>query len=187
MRVSPRPLTPPDDLGDDVVTLRLRRESDAPHITRGRRDREARRWLGDAGTVDASPAAAVERARVQWSTGQGAPFVIADARTDEPLGQIRLIVLDEDVAALAYTVYPEVRGLGVATRAVRLITRWALEELGLRAVVLETDVRNRASLRVAEKAGYRRTGERPDPQAAEDGAVLAVFEARRPASSEQDR
>lgn len=31
----PLPGAPPEDLGDGVVTLRLRRESDAPQITRG--------------------------------------------------------------------------------------------------------------------------------------------------------
>jgi len=191
----PLPGAPPEDLGDGVVTLRLRRESDAPQITRGRRDQEARRWLGDAGAVDASPAAAVERARMQWSTGQGAPFVIADSRTDEPLGQIRLMFHD-DAASLVYIVYPEVRGLGVATRAVRLITRWALQELGLRTIVLEADVRNAASIRVAEKAGYRRRADRPEPGARdghraqapeagrspvpEDARVLAVFESGPP-------
>ncbi|EWS82741.1 GNAT family N-acetyltransferase [Brachybacterium phenoliresistens] len=187
----PLPGAPPEDLGDGVVTLRLRRESDAPQITRGRRDQEARRWLGDAGAVDASPAAAVERARMQWSTGRSAPFVIADARTDEPLGQIRLMIHD-DAARLVYIVYPEIRGLGVATRAVRLITRWALQELGLRTIVLEADVRNAASIRVAEKAGYRRRADRPEPHdrdrdgdrspeagrspAPGDAPVVAVFE-----------
>lgn len=128
---------------------------------------------------------------MQWSTGQGAPFVIADSRTDEPLGQIRLMFHD-DAASLVYIVYPEVRGLGVATRAVRLITRWALQELGLRTIVLEADVRNAASIRVAEKAGYRRRADRPEPRdrdghraqapgagrspGAGDARVLAVFE-----------
>jgi RimJ/RimL family protein N-acetyltransferase len=46
----------------------------------------------------------------------------------------------------------------VATRAVRLLSGWALRELRLPRVQLLADVDNVASQRVAEKAGFRREG-----------------------------
>jgi len=52
----------------------------------------------------------------------------------------------------------EARGRGVATRALRLIAAWAVEEIGAGRVQLYTDPANEASQRVAEKAGFRREG-----------------------------
>jgi RimJ/RimL family protein N-acetyltransferase len=40
----------------------------------------------------------------------------------------------------------------------RLISRWAIEDAGAERVQLRADVRNAASLRVAEKAGFTREG-----------------------------
>ena len=52
------------------------------------------------------------------------------------------------------------RGRGVATRALRLLSDWALspDGLGLARVQLTTDVDNPASQRVAERAGFEREG-----------------------------
>ena len=46
----------------------------------------------------------------------------------------------------------------MAGRALRLVTDWALEGLGLERVELRIDVANEPSIRVAERAGYRRDG-----------------------------
>jgi hypothetical protein len=50
------------------------------------------------------------------------------------------------------------RGRGVAGRALRLLSDWAIEGLGLERVELRIDVANDPSIRVAERAGYRREG-----------------------------
>ena len=52
----------------------------------------------------------------------------------------------------------ENRGRGITTRAVRLVCRFALDELGLERLELTTDAENYASQRVAEKVGFRREG-----------------------------
>jgi RimJ/RimL family protein N-acetyltransferase len=46
----------------------------------------------------------------------------------------------------------------VASWALRLASRWALEEVGLERIQLRADVRNEPSLRVAERAGFHREG-----------------------------
>ncbi|WP_143232527.1 GNAT family N-acetyltransferase [Actinoplanes regularis] len=46
------------------------------------------------------------------------------------------------------------RGNGFAVEAARAVSRWALTELGLVRVALQTDTRNVASRRVAESAGF---------------------------------
>jgi RimJ/RimL family protein N-acetyltransferase len=50
------------------------------------------------------------------------------------------------------------RGRGICTRALRLLARHGLDELGLQRVDLITDPDNVASQRVAEKVGFQREG-----------------------------
>lgn len=59
---------------------------------------------------------------------------------------------------VGYWCAAEARGRGVATRALRLLSRYGFEELGLQRLELITDPDNLASQRVAEKVGYRREG-----------------------------
>jgi len=59
---------------------------------------------------------------------------------------------------IGYWCAPEARGRGVATRALRLLCRHALDDLRLERLELVTDPDNRASQRVAEKVGFRREG-----------------------------
>ena len=53
---------------------------------------------------------------------------------------------------------PEARGRGIATLALRTISRWAVDELRLGRLELAADPENHASQRVAEKAGFQREG-----------------------------
>ena len=59
---------------------------------------------------------------------------------------------------IGYWVAATERGRGVCTRALRVLSRWALEELELQRLDLITDPDNLASQRVAEKVGFRREG-----------------------------
>lgn len=61
-------------------------------------------------------------------------------------------------ARLGYWVAADARGRGICTRALRLLSRYALGELGLQRLELITDPDNTASQRVAEKVGFRREG-----------------------------
>jgi RimJ/RimL family protein N-acetyltransferase len=59
---------------------------------------------------------------------------------------------------IGYWVAAPVRGRGVCTRALRVLSRHALDELELQRLELITDPDNLASQRVAEKVGFRREG-----------------------------
>jgi RimJ/RimL family protein N-acetyltransferase len=59
---------------------------------------------------------------------------------------------------IGYWIAAPARGHGVCTRALRVLSRWALDELGLRRLDLITDPDNVASQRVAEKVGFQREG-----------------------------
>ena len=104
--------------------------------------------------------AGLDRVATLWASGKSAPMVIADAATDAAIGLINLQFEDDEVAKLAYSVFPEQRGRGIAPRAVRLVMGWALGELGLNRLLLEADEGNAASIRVAEKCAFQRIGTR---------------------------
>jgi RimJ/RimL family protein N-acetyltransferase len=61
-------------------------------------------------------------------------------------------------ASIGYWIAASARGRGHCTRALRLLSRRAFEELQLPSVQLVTDPDNVASQRVAEKVGFSREG-----------------------------
>ena len=137
----------------------MRREEDVPAIAEASRDPETQRFLDDGPLTEEAQRGSVTKAEQQWLAGMGAPFVIADADDDRPLGLLNLQFGDDEEAAdLAVSVFPEARGRGIATRALRLGARWGLRELGLARVAAEAAIDNHASIRAIEKAGFHREG-----------------------------
>ncbi len=59
---------------------------------------------------------------------------------------------------LGYIVTRAARGRGKGTEILRLLTRWAFDELEAQRLYLIIDVENPASARVAERCGYRLEG-----------------------------
>jgi RimJ/RimL family protein N-acetyltransferase len=110
-----------------------------------------REWLGryDAGRADGTKEA----------------FAIVEGEDDRALLGVALAV-EVDRAAraaeLGYLVAPAARGRGVATAAVRQLTRWGVEQ-GLTRLVLLIAADNAGSRTVAERSGYAL--ERIDPDA----------------------
>ncbi|SEG87552.1 Protein N-acetyltransferase, RimJ/RimL family [Nonomuraea solani] len=70
---------------------------------------------------------------------------------------------------VGYGVHPLYRGRGFATEAVRGLTAWAFEAIGLRRVDLTANLDNVASLRVACKAGFTWEGVLRDAVVDEQG------------------
>jgi RimJ/RimL family protein N-acetyltransferase len=153
-------LIPPEPpLTDGEIVLRMRRADDIAAIAEASRDPETQRRLNDGPLSEEAQRETVARTEQQWATGRGAPFVIADARDDRPLGLLNLQLReDEEVANLAVSVFPEARGRGIASRALRLGALWGLRDLGLARVAAEAAVDNHASIRAIEKAGFQREG-----------------------------
>jgi RimJ/RimL family protein N-acetyltransferase len=98
----------------------------------------------------------VASARAGWAGGTSAELAIEERATGELLGMVALRLRDGE--SVGYWVKPEARGRGVATEALRLALRWASESHGVTRLWLTAHPGNRASQRVAEKAGFRRTG-----------------------------
>lgn len=107
----------------------------------------------------------VARSAVAWRTGTDASFAITDAagRVVGSVGIHRLgapavtrsAMLPDEVG---YWLAPAARGRGFATRAVRLVTAWALDDLARPQIHLQVKDGNVASQRVAERAGYEYLG-----------------------------
>jgi RimJ/RimL family protein N-acetyltransferase len=81
---------------------------------------------------------------------------IVDAGTDELLGVVGFVLMHHRKGHFGYWVGKDARGRGVATRALRLLTRWAAAEHDLARLQLIVEPENVASIRVAEKAGFTR-------------------------------
>jgi len=61
---------------------------------------------------------------------------------------------------LGYGIHPSYRGLGYATEAASALVQWALAQGTVREVVAECEESNVPSVRVLEKVGLERNGER---------------------------
>jgi RimJ/RimL family protein N-acetyltransferase len=143
------------ELRDGDLVLRSWAEDDAPAMVAGCNDPEVAYW------IPTIPSPYTEADAIAFIRGE----VAADERSFA-------ITLDRDVVGgigvhvnshgyrgtAGYWVAAWARGRGVCTRALRLLSRWALEELGLQRLDLITDPDNVASQRVAEKVGFRREG-----------------------------
>ena len=138
----------------------MRRADDVPLIAAASHDPETQRRLEDEPMTPEREQGSLARTEEQWSSGAAAPFVIADEGDDRALGLVNLQLGEE--ATIAVSVFPEERGRGIASRAMRLVATWGLRDLGLSRVVAEAAADNVASIRAIEKAGFRREGLRDD-------------------------
>jgi RimJ/RimL family protein N-acetyltransferase len=94
--------------------------------------------------------------------GEAIDLAIRSRRDGGLFGATGLRVFRPERASceIGYWVAAEFRGHGVAPRAVSMLADWALRSLPLTRIELTPDVENRASHRVAEKAGFELTAER---------------------------
>ncbi len=154
---------PDPPLTDGVVSLRPWRKEDIavlPGLIDG--DSEIERWLelmpSPYTTKDAREW--ISRANEAWRTGLFLPFALLDAEAEQVVGGLGFNSIDIDGATgeIGYWLSAGARGRGLTTRALRLVTLWGFEELGLERVQVRIEPENLVSCRVAERAGYRREG-----------------------------
>jgi len=143
------------DLRDGDLALRPWTEDDVPVLVRECNDDAIRRWL------PAIPRPYTDEHARAFVHGETMPDETSLAITiaGEVVGAIGITPNAHGYrAAIGYWVAAPARGRGICTRALRLLSQWALDELGLQRLELITDPDNVASQRVAEKVGYRREG-----------------------------
>jgi len=165
-------------LDDGVVSLRPPAAGDIDAITDACQDPEIPRWTRVPTPYTRAHAGEyVERSARTWDQGTDAPFVIVAAESQALLGAIGVHRLggEDNGPEVGYWLERSARGRGVATRALRLVSGWACHELGVR-LLLQADVRNVASRRVAEKARFRYVGKAKAPDGCGDCDTMAVYD-----------
>lgn len=88
-----------------------------------------------------------------WREGKQLSLAIRRSSDGEAVGWVELRPTG-DQADVSYMVGLEVRGQGLAPRALEALLNWASREIGLRHVNLACHTENIASRRVAEKCGF---------------------------------
>jgi RimJ/RimL family protein N-acetyltransferase len=100
------------------------------------------------------------RAEARWLLGERADFVICDAATGQPAGDIGLYYQEPPTqqAMIGYSLMPAWRRRGFTTRAAVLVGRWAFAETSIARLIAGTNPDNVGSQRVLERAGFTREG-----------------------------
>jgi precorrin-6Y C5,15-methyltransferase (decarboxylating) len=154
------PIFPETTLAAGNLTLRPMTQADADDVTEACQDAETMRWLPLPRPYT--------RANAEWFIGtfgsaqreSGAGIVFAIESAGRLAGVIDLKHVDwaARVAEVGYWVAPWARGQGVASRATRALSLWAVRDHGFERVELSAAAGNTASQRAAEKAGFVREG-----------------------------
>jgi RimJ/RimL family protein N-acetyltransferase/8-oxo-dGTP pyrophosphatase MutT (NUDIX family) len=151
-------LSPQPTLTDGDVTLRAWRPDDVD-AARLQHDEEMAHWFGFDGII---PSAERHRA---WIADSNAGYadgrrtvVFAVEHGGRIAGSVDVRQRGDGVGDLSWAVYPDHRGHGVATRAVRLLIDYCFSDLELVRVQAAVEVGNLASLRTAGRVGLRREG-----------------------------
>jgi RimJ/RimL family protein N-acetyltransferase len=143
-------------LRDREIELRPWCEEDAPAVYEACQDADIHQW------IPVIPQPYTMEHALAFVRGEATPDITHSLAVTEDgtvAGSIGLRVHDQNrTGHIGYWCAPEARGRGVTTRALRLLSRYGLEDLDLERLELITDPDNRASQRVAEKVGFRREG-----------------------------
>lgn len=158
-------------LEDGTVVLRVLRPDDVTAWKLGEDDEQIR-WFEAPGPAPVENiAAAIDTWRASWSTGDAVRHWGIEL-DNEIVGGVELRLRADARCNISYLVFPGARHRGIATRAVRLASAWALAHLARTAVVAVIDERNVASQGVATGAGFVLDGRAEPWEYSESGVML---------------
>jgi RimJ/RimL family protein N-acetyltransferase len=139
---------------DDVIVVRSWRAEDADAVYEACQDLDMLQWLP---RIPRPYTREDARAFVTGETGLGR-HQYAIEKDGRVIGAIGMTIDENETGHVGYWCLRSERGQGIVPRAVRLLARFAFEELELGRVELVTDPDNASSQRVAEKLGFTREG-----------------------------
>lgn len=151
-----------EPLCESAVCVRPAAERDIPEVLIAYQDdRELHLRMGE----ERPPSGAelgrrAEHAEADRLAGRRLTMTIVERESDVCRGQLDVERVDWDnlVAEVAIWVAPERRGRGFGSRALRLVSRWLIEECGLHRVAVLTEPDNGPMIGAAERAGFSREG-----------------------------
>jgi RimJ/RimL family protein N-acetyltransferase len=147
------------------VRLRQPLEDDIPAITSGASEPSVALYTTVPSPYQESDARwFVDEVRTTWQAGTAATFAVCDAA--EPavlLGMVGLHNIEQEGnpggrAEIGYWLASPARGRGLMSRAVRVISAWGVDELGLARIDWVAAVGNTPSRNVVDHCGYRFEG-----------------------------
>ena len=155
-----QPREPPLIVVDDSFVLDRWRSADGPALRRFDLDPDTARFFGysveQAAAMPDSHYDGDTRARGNlhaWREGRQLNLAIRRSLDGEAVGWVELRRAAEQ-DEVSYNVTAELRGQGIAPRALSALLVWAASQIGLRCARLACHVDNVASRRVAEKCGF---------------------------------
>ena len=156
-------LTAPPTATAQALLLRPWTEQDIPAMVEAHRDPVMQRWLLHPVTNADEARRLIQARRADREAGIGFSFAVLLAEPEGPddlVGGVSVRGLDRAAGAgeVGYWVAAAARGRGIAPRAVDVVCDWAFSlprDQPLERLELLHNVGNRASCRVAEKAGFR--------------------------------
>ncbi|HUY58394.1 MAG TPA: GNAT family N-acetyltransferase [Solirubrobacteraceae bacterium] len=153
---------PDPPLTDGVVALRPWTRDDIGFVVEACQDPEVSRYSPAIPFpyTEVDALGWFERQEPMRLAGGGLDLCVTRAATGELLGAIGLAKVSQTqmAAATGYWLAREARGHGYISRAVRVLARWAFDDLELARLELTADPENVASQRVAERCGFRKEG-----------------------------
>jgi RimJ/RimL family protein N-acetyltransferase len=141
------------------VRLRPWRADDVPAVFAACQDAEIQRWTQVPVPYlrEHAEGFVTEIAASTWADG-GALFAVEPRDGGPLLASIGLFPPTDGYAEAGYWTVAARRGQGCTAEALRVLTAWAFDEVGLRRVELVVDPANAGSLAVARSAGFRIEG-----------------------------
>lgn len=163
MRNQPQPTLQAGEL-----TLRPWDLSDADAVVEAYRDPGIQQWHARS-MSHAEAHAWLSSWSDRWRAETGAGWAIT--QYDALVGRVglRSISLPEGTAEIAYWTMPAARGRNIAARAVRAVSTWTFQSVGLHRLELSHSTRNVPSCRIAAKAGFSYEGTRRQQAMHQDG------------------
>lgn len=151
-------MQPPDPLRDDVVVLRPWSPDDVEALVDGFGHPSVTQWFPVEVPFTGSPGRLSPTRRRRRGSPTNATFAVVHAETGILAGGVDVDEIDWAARSgdVGYwlAVSARGRGRGLATRAVRLVARWALADVGLARLTLLAEPGNAASLAVAARVGF---------------------------------
>jgi RimJ/RimL family protein N-acetyltransferase len=149
-------------LSDDGVALRDYEERDIPEILIAYQDDPRLHVLNreDRPPSGAELGSRAEREAGARTAGAWVTLTVLEVGDDTCRGQLRVENVDWDHrrAELSIWLAPQVRGRGVAKKALRLAGHWLLDTCGLKRLELVAEPENLAAIHAAQAAGFVREG-----------------------------
>jgi RimJ/RimL family protein N-acetyltransferase len=153
-------------LSDSRLLLRCPTVDLVPEIAAACQDRELHRWLEALPDPysEADAASFVQRCAATWAENTENVFAITSRGDGHLLGMIGLHDISNltapggGMAEVGFWVVTAERGRGIMPDALRLVCGYGFAELRLARIEWQAEVGNAASLRAAQKVGFRLEG-----------------------------